>query len=141
MLIPLQGQPISYDKEPITMFTTRFTKPVTRLAIAAATLGIAGLLATGTAHAEGADDQFFGMLSRQGISFGTQESAVKVAHHVCDALDAGMEPSEISQHIAGSNARIDGQTALVITVDAALSYCPQYAHDMGGGRTVIGPNH
>jgi hypothetical protein len=52
-----------------------------------------------------------------------------------------MEPSEISQHIAGANSRIDGQTALVITVDAALSYCPQYAHDMGDGRTVIGPNH
>jgi hypothetical protein len=123
------------------MFSPRFTKSATRLAIAAGTLGVVGLLAAGTAHAEAADDQFFGMLAQQGIGFGTQESAVKVAHHVCDALDAGMEPSEISQHIAGANSRIDGQTALVITVDAALSYCPQYAHDMGDGRTVVGPNH
>jgi hypothetical protein len=123
------------------MFTTRFTKPVARMAVAAGTLGVAAVLAAGTAHAEGADDQFFGMLAQQGIGFGTPDSAVKVAHHVCDSLDAGMEPSEISQHIAGANSRIDGHTALVITVDAALSYCPQYAHDMGDGRTVIGPNH
>jgi hypothetical protein len=123
------------------MSTTRITRHVTRFAIAAVTLGIAGGLAAGTAAAEAPDDQFFGMLAQQGIGFGTQESAVKVAHHVCDALDAGMEPSEISRHIAGSNSQIDGHTALVITVDAALSYCPQYAHDMGDGRTVIGPNH
>ncbi len=93
----------------------------TRIAIAAGTLGLAALVTTGTAHAEAADDQFFGMLTQQGISFGTQESAVKVAHHVCDALDQGMEPSEISSHIASANSRIDDQTALTITVDAALS--------------------
>jgi hypothetical protein len=133
-LIPPQGQTISHDKEFIAMFTTR-------IAVAAGALGIAALFAAGTAHAEGGDDQFFGMLQQQGIGFGTQESAVKTAHHVCDALGQGMEPSEISQHIAGANSRIDGHTALVITVDAALSYCPQYAHDMGDGRTVIGPDH
>ncbi len=112
----------------------------TRIAVVAATLGLASLVAAGTAHAESADDQFFDMLARQGISFGTQESAVKVAQHVCDALDQGMEPSEISSHIASANPRIDGQTALTVTVDAALSYCPQFAHQLDNGTTVIGPN-
>ena len=123
------------------MFTTRFSKPAARFALTAGALGVAALLAAGTANAETADDQFFGMLAQQGIGFGTQDSAVKVAHHVCDALDAGMEPSEISRHITGANSRIDGQTALVITVDAALSYCPQFAHQMDNGATVVGPNH
>lgn len=52
-----------------------------------------------------------------------------------------MEPRDISTNIAGANSGIDGQTALVITVDAALSYCPRFAHDMGDGRTVVGPDH
>ena len=123
------------------MFSSRFTKPVLRTAIAAGTLGIAALLAAGTANAGSADDQYLGMLAHQGIGFGTSDSAITVAHHVCDALDAGMEPRDISSHIAGSNPGIDGQTALVITVDAALSYCPQFAHQMSDGSTVIGPNH
>ena len=54
MLIPPQGQPISYDKEPIAMFTTRFTKPAARFAIAAGTVGIAALLAAGTANTQSA---------------------------------------------------------------------------------------
>jgi uncharacterized protein DUF732 len=139
ILIPPHGQTISHTKESTHMFTTRFTKPVARAAIAAGAIGIAALLAAGTANAEAADDQYLGMLAQQGIGFGTPESAVTVAHHVCDALGQGMEPSEISQHIAAANSRIDGQTALVITVDAALSYCPQFTHDMGDGRTVVGP--
>lgn len=112
-----------------------------RTAIVAGTIGLAATLGAGPAYADGPDDEFFGMLAGQGISFGTQESAVKVAHHVCDALDSGMEPSEISSNIAGANARIDRQTALVITVDAALSYCPQFTHQMDNGTTVVGPNH
>ena len=68
-------------------------------------------------------------------------TAITVAHHVCEALDQGMEPSEISQHIAGANSRIDGHTALVITVDAAVSYCPQFTHQMDNGALVVGPNH
>jgi hypothetical protein len=30
---------------------------------------------------------------------------------------------------------------LVITVDAAQSYCPQYVHHMANGATVVGPDH
>ena len=123
------------------MFSPRFTKPALRTAIAAGTLSVAALLAAGTANAGSADDQYLGLLAHQGIGFGTTDSAITVAHHVCDALAEGMEPKDISSNIAGANSGIDGQTALVITVDAALSYCPQFAHQMPDGLTVIGPNH
>ncbi len=123
------------------MLRTRFTKPVVRAAVVAGALGVAAMLAAGTANAEAADDQFLSTLQQQGIGFGTTQSAITVAHHVCDALDQGMEPSDISHHIAGVNSGIDGHTALVITVDAALSYCPQFAHQMDNGTTVVGPNH
>ena len=119
------------------MFNSRITKP----AVAAGMIGLAALLATGTANAEGADDQFLGTLQQQGIGFGSTQSAITVAHHVCDALGQGMEPSDISSSIAGANSSIDRQTALVITVDAAQSYCPQFVHQMANGATVVGPNH
>jgi Protein of unknown function (DUF732) len=123
------------------MFTSRLHKPAVRTALAVGTLGMAALLAAGTANAETADDQFFGALQQQGIGFGTTQSAITVAHHVCDALGQGMEPSDISSNIAGANSRIDRQTALVVVVDAAQAYCPQYVHQMANGATVVGPDH
>jgi uncharacterized protein DUF732 len=94
-----------------------------------------------TAHADSADDQFLATLHQQGIGFGTTQSAIGVAHNVCDALGQGMEPSDISSNIAGANPGIDRHTALVITVDAAQSHCPQFVHQMANGATVVGPNH
>jgi hypothetical protein len=117
------------------MLRTRFAKP----AIVGAMIGLA-LLAAGTANAGTSDDQFFGALQQQGIGFGTPDSAITVAHHVCDALGQGMTPSDISGNIAGANAGIDRQTAVVIVVDAAQAYCPQFVHQMSNGATVVGPN-
>ncbi len=107
------------------MFSSRFTKRAVRTALGAGTLAAAALLAAGTANADSADDQFLGALQQQGIGFGNTQSAITVAHHVCDALGQCMEPSDISSNLAGANSRIDRQTALVIVVDAAQSYCPQ----------------
>jgi hypothetical protein len=123
------------------MFTSQFPKPVVGTAIAAATLGLAALLAAGTANAGTADDQFLAALHQQGISFGNPQSAINVAHHVCDALGQGMEPSQISQQLVTHNPGIDPQSALLITVDSAQSYCRQYVHQMANGATVVGPNH
>ncbi len=119
------------------MFNSRIVKPT----VAAGLIGLATLFAAGTANADTPDDQFFGALQQQGIGFGSQDTATTVAHHVCDALGQGMEPSDISSHIAGANARIDRQTALLIVVDAAQAYCPQFVHQMANGATVVGPNH
>ena len=123
------------------MFISAPLKPVVGTAIGAAALGLAGLLGAGPVHAGTADDQFFAALHQQGISFGNAQSAINVAHHICDSLGQGMEPSQISQQLASHNPQIDRQTALLITVDSAQSYCPQYVHRMANGATVVGPNH
>lgn len=123
------------------MFTSRFTKHVAGTALTAGALTLAALLTAGAAASETPDDQFLGTLQQQGIGFGTPQGAVGVAHHACDALDGGMEPNDISANIAAANAGIDRQSALVIVVDAAMSYCPQFVHQMANGATVVGPNH
>ena len=78
------------------MLTSRFTKPVLGAALTAGTLTLAALLAAGAASAATPDEQFLGTLQDQGISFGTTQAAIGVAHHVCDSLGGGMEPSDIS---------------------------------------------
>jgi Protein of unknown function (DUF732) len=93
----------------------------------------------GTASAEAGDAQFLGALQQQGIGFGDTQSAITVAHHTCDALSQGMTPSDISNKLAGANARTDRQTAVLIVVDAAQACCPQYVHQMANGATVVGP--
>jgi Protein of unknown function (DUF732) len=123
------------------MPVSQFSGPVFGTALAAAALGLAGLLSGGTANAGTADDQFLAALHQQGISFGDTQSAINVAHHVCDALGQGTEPSQISQQLVGHNPGIDRQNALLITVDSAQSYCPQYVHRMANGGMVVGPNH
>lgn len=111
---------------------------IIRTALAASAFGLAALLAAGTANAS-ADDQYLGTLQQQGIGFGDPQSAIKVAHHVCDALGQGMTPADISGNIAGANGGIDRQTAVIIVVDAAQAYCPQFVHQMANGATVVGP--
>jgi hypothetical protein len=123
------------------MSTSWFRKPLFGAASAAATLGLTALLTAGTADAGTADDQFLAALRQQGISFGNPQAAINVAHHVCAALGQGMEPSQISQQLVSHNPHIDPQSALLITVDSAQSYCPQYVHRMANGATVIGPDH
>jgi hypothetical protein len=121
------------------MFASRLVKSVSAAAIIG-TFGLAALNTAAVANAESPDDQFLGTLQQQGIGFGTPEGAIGVAHHACDALAGGMTPSDISSHIAGANSRIDRQTALVIVVDAAMSYCPQFVHQTADGTTFVGPN-
>jgi Protein of unknown function (DUF732) len=112
---------------------------ITKSAVAAGMIGLTALLAAGTANAAAADDQYLGALQQQGIGFGDPQSAIAVAHHACDALGQGMTPADISGHIAGANGGIDRQTAVVIVVDAAQAYCPQFVHQMANGATVVGP--
>jgi hypothetical protein len=123
------------------MTTTRISKTAARAALTAGTLGVAAVLAAGAATAAPADDQFLAALAQQGIGFGNSQSATAVAHHVCDALAGGMEPSDISRHLAAANSGIDRQTGVVITVLAAQSYCPQFVHQMANGAIFVGPEH
>jgi hypothetical protein len=123
------------------MLTSRSTKTIVRMAFTVGQLSLVGTLVVGAAYAGTPDDEFLGALRQQGIAFGSPQSAIGIGHHVCDALGGGMEPSVISGNIAAANSRIDRQTALVIAVDAATSYCPQFVHQMPNGATVVGPNH
>lgn len=130
-----------YGKCSLQMITTRINNSAVRAALAAGTLGLVSVLAVGAANAAPADDQFLAALANQGIGFGSTRSAITVAHHVCDALAGGMEPSDISRNLAASNSGIDQQAGLVITVVAAQSYCPRFVHQMANGATVVGPDH
>jgi hypothetical protein len=123
------------------MFEARFAKSAAAAVLTATTFGLAGPLTASAAFADTPDDEYLGALQQQGIGFGTSQSAIGIGHHVCDALDGGMEPGDISANIARANSRIDRHTALVIVVDAATSYCPQFVHQMSDGATVVGPNH
>ena len=124
------------------MNTTHTLKRITTAALlSGGALAVTALLGAGSANADTADDQFLATLQQQGIGFGTTGSAIGVAHHVCDALGQGMEPSDITTNAVAANPRITNQTALVIVVAAAQSYCPQYVHQMANGATVVGPNH
>jgi Protein of unknown function (DUF732) len=123
------------------MSSTRFANSVVGVILTIGTFGFVGALTAAAAYADTADEQYLGALEQQGISFGTTQGAIGIAHHVCDTLDSGMEPRDISDHIAAANSRIDRHTALVIVVDAATSYCPQFVHQMANGATVVGPNH
>lgn len=123
------------------MITTRIKKTAGRIALTAGVLGVATVAVAGAASAAPADDQFLAALAQHGIEFGNTQSAIAVARHVCDALAAGMEPSDISHNLAAANSGIDQQAGLVITVVAAQSYCPRFVHQMANGATVVGPDH
>jgi hypothetical protein len=106
------------------MFTSRFTKPVVGTALAAGTLGLAALLAAGTANADTADDQFLAALQQQGIGFVNADMPIHNAHSVCTDFDNGVPVSRIYQSMAPSG--LDAAGAKKFVVIAAEAYCPQY---------------
>ena len=120
------------------MFTSRFTKSIAGTAVAAGTLGVAALIAAGTANAGTAtDQQFLQGLQQHGISVENPQAAIKVGHRVCTALGEGTTPRDISAQLVSSNDGMDQQTSLFFIVDSVQSYCPQYMHRSGDGKVVI----
>ncbi|MBV8966330.1 MAG: DUF732 domain-containing protein, partial [Mycobacteriaceae bacterium] len=71
------------------MFTRRFTKSIAGTTLAAATLGMAAVIAAGTASAGSTDDAFLAQLAKDGITPPTSARAISDAHGVCTALDEG----------------------------------------------------
>ena len=120
------------------MFTSPFTKSIAGTAVAAGTLGLAALIAAGTANAGTAtDQQFLKGLQQHGISVENPQAAIKVGHRVCTALGEGTTPRDISAQLVSSNDGMDQQTSLFFIVDSVQSYCPQYMHRSGDGEVVI----
>jgi hypothetical protein len=107
------------------MFTRRFTVNAARTTLTAAALGLAALGLAGTAGATTVDTQFLAQLKADGITPPSSEVAIKDAHAVCKALDAGQSPQEVVSAVAQSTG-LTQKGAKTFAVDAASAYCPQY---------------
>lgn len=118
---------------------TRFAKAaIARTAFAAGTVGVAALLAAGTANAtSAADQQFLSLLRQQGISVDSPSDAINVGHNVCSSLGEGTTPRDISGKLTAANPDMSEQDSLNFIVDSVKSYCPQFMHDDGNGGVVI----
>jgi len=98
------------------------------------------VMTTATAHADGPDDQFLGLLSKDGIS-GAPDQLIAIAHERCDAeglsrsggynFRFGAQPSPFNLAMTkvygdlGAQGVPPGLMALFLH-DAIKAYCPGY---------------
>jgi hypothetical protein len=98
------------------------------------------VLMTGAmAHADGQDDQFLRLLSRDGITAGPPEQLIPLAHERCDddslprsqifTLHFGAQPSPFSSAMLQLAAKLEGQgvpgpQVRPFLLDAISVYCP-----------------
>jgi hypothetical protein len=106
------------------MFSRRI-KTLAGTTIAAAAVGLAGLLTAGTAQAGSVDDAFLSQLAKDGITPPSAAVAIKDAKNVCGALNNGYSATEVINAVA-SDTGLSKQGAKTFAVDAASAYCPQY---------------
>jgi hypothetical protein len=105
--------------------SSRFTKSVAGTALAAGALGVAALVAAGTASASSADTAFIDALTKAGIQVQDTQETVKTAHGVCNALDQGASAREIA-HALGYKGEMNTKQVKVFLVDSVQAYCPEY---------------
>jgi hypothetical protein len=98
------------------------------------------VLMTGAiAHADPQDDQFLGLLSRDGITAGPPEQLIALAHERCDddalprsaifTFHFGAQPSPFSSAMLQLAAKLEGQgltgpQVRPFLLDAISVYCP-----------------
>jgi hypothetical protein len=97
------------------------------------------LVAAAVAHADSQDDQFLGLLARDGISAGPPEQLIGLAHERCDddslsrsqtfTLHFGAMPSPFSSAMLQLAAKLEGQgltgpQVRPFLLDAISVYCP-----------------
>ena len=101
---------------------------------------VTAVLVTGAvAHADAQDDQFLGLLSRDGITAGPPEQLIALAHERCDddglsrsglfTLHFGAQPSPFSTAMLQLAAKLEGQgltgpQVRPFLLDAISVYCP-----------------
>ena len=107
------------------MFTRHLTASVAGTALTAAALGLSALGLAGTAGASSVDDAFLAQLGADGITPPTAAVAIKDAHAVCNALNAGHSSREVIGAVAQATG-LNKKGAKMFAVDAASAYCPQY---------------
>lgn len=101
------------------------------------------LVAAGIAHADTADDQFLGLLSKDGLNAGPPEQMMAIAHKRCDANGLSRadwftlrflgRPSPFVVAVSKINVKLQSQgltpdQAVQFMRDAVTVYCP----DMNG---------
>lgn len=99
------------------------------------------LLTTAIAHADGLDDQFLALLSRDGIN-GAPDQMIAIAHERCDAADLprsgvfiprfGAQPGPYLAEIGNIYTELESQgltssQAAQFIRDAIKVYCPDQA--------------
>jgi hypothetical protein len=97
------------------------------------------LSAAAVAHADTADDQFLGLLSNDGLSAGTPDQVIPIAHQRCDAnglshsgwynFRFGGQPSQFNVAISKLSVKLQSQgltpdQAVQFMRDAVAVYCP-----------------
>jgi hypothetical protein len=101
---------------------------------------VTAVLMTGVvAHADSQDDQFLGLLSRDGITAGPPEQLIALAHERCDddglsrsalfTFHFGAQPSPFSTAMLQLAAKLEGQgltgpQVRPFLLDAISVYCP-----------------
>src|SRR6202012_4270000 len=79
------------------------------------------------AHADPAVNAgFVSALSKAGISFSDDQSAIKAGKTVCALMDLWKTDSEVVDEVTEQNPSIDPAKAERFTVIARNTYCPQY---------------
>lgn len=106
------------------MFARRFTAAVAGTTVASG-LGMAALIAAGSASAGSVDDAFLTQLEQDGITPPSAARAIKDAKSVCSALDNGYSADEVIDAVAESTG-LSTNGANTFAVDAASAYCPEF---------------
>lgn len=118
------------------MTTTQMRKPIGPLSLlASGVLPVAGLLgalvASATAHATSADDEFLAALKAKGINYESPDAAVNSGHTVCHELDMGQSPEQVANNVLSSSS-LDSYHAGYFVGVSIKAYCPKYAAASSG---------
>jgi hypothetical protein len=113
------------------MTSIRLRVPSPSLVVRATRVVLVGALtslaaAAPTAHADATDDAFLGALTSKGIHFGSPDKAFIAGHEVCDELDTGKTPVQVTSTVQ-SNSDMDGYHAGFFVGAAIRAYCPHHA--------------
>ena len=101
-----------------------------RVAVVAAPIVVilmAIIVAVGSSgnSASNADARFIARLNEGGVTYNSENNAIKVAHAVCDALDDGLSLDQVTENARRSSLGPPFETGYVVGA-AVYAYCPKY---------------
>jgi hypothetical protein len=126
---------LSCDLSAVVSNSTRSIDPFRPVFVAAAAV----LVATAIAHADSPDDQFLGLLSKDGLNVGPPDQMIAIAHERCDddglsrsgvfLLRVGEQPSPFMVAITKIYTQLESRGLTTAQVgqfmwDAITVYCP-----------------